>query len=181
MFASLKKSYDQPRQHIKKQRHYFPTKVCIVKAMDFPVVTYGCESWTVKKAEPWRTDASELWCGRILLRVPWTARRSNQPILKEINPEYSVGGLMLKFQYFGHLMERANSLEKTLMLGKIEGRRRRGQQSTRWLDGITNSMVMRMSKLQETVEVREVWRAAVHGGCRVGHDLVTEQQQQSFF
>ena len=140
--CSLKKSYDQLRQHIKKQRHYFANKGHLVKAMVFPMVMYGCESWTVKKTEHQRIDAFELWCWRRLLRAPWTARRSNQSILKKISPEYSLEGLMLKLklQSFGHLVLRNESFEKTLMLGKIKGRRRRGQQKIRWLDGITNSM-----------------------------------------
>ena len=152
-----KKSYDKTRQHIKKQRHYFVNKLSFIKDIVFPLVMYGCDSWTIKKAEHWGIDAFEVWCWRRLLRVPWTARRSKQPILKESNPEYSLEGLMLKLklQYFGHLMQKADSLEKTLMLGKTEGRRRRGRQKMRWWDGITDSL--------GDSEKREAWHAAVHG------------------
>ena len=150
---------------LKSRDIILPTKACLVKAMVFPVVMYGCESWTVKKAEPRIIDAFEVWCWRRLLRVPWPARRSHQSILKEISPEYSLEGLMLKLklQYFGHLMWRTDSLVETLMLGKIEGRRRRGWQRMRWLDGAADSIDMSVSKLRVLVMNRQAWRAAVHG------------------
>ena len=160
-----------------KQRHYFLTKVCLVKAVVFPVVMYGCESSTTKQAKHQKIDAFELWCWSRLLRFPWTARRSSQSFVKKICPEYSLEGLKLNItlQYFGHLMQRTESLEKTLMLGKIEGGRRRGWQRMKWLDGITDSMNTSLSKFQGLVMAREAWRAAVHGVTKARHNWATER------
>ena len=161
---------------LKRRDITLPTKLYLVKAMVFPVVMYGCENWTIKKTEHRRIDAFELWCWRRLLRVPWTARNSNQSILKEVSPGCSLEGLMLKLklQDFGYLMRRADSFEKTLMLGKVEGRRRRGQQRMRWLNGITDSMDMGLGGFRELVMDREAWHDTTHGVQRVGHDWATE-------
>ena len=180
MLAPWKERYDKPKQRIKKEWYHFANKRLPSQSMVFPVVMYGCESWTIKKAEWRRIDAFEPWCWRKLLRVPWTARNSNQSVVKEINLEYSLKGLMLTVQYSGHLMRRADSLEKTLLLGKTEGGRRRGRQRMRWLDGITGV------EFEQTWEDRE-WRAAKPGvlqsmgSQRVQHDLATEEQQMLLY
>ena len=180
MLTPWKKSYDKPRQRVKKQRHYFVNKGPYIWSYDFSS-SHVQRCRTIKKAECKRTDAFELWCWRRLLRVPWTARRSNQSTLKEISPEYSLEGLMLKLQYFGHLMRRADSLEKALTLGKIKGRRRRGWQRTRWWDGITDSMDMSLTKLRELVMDREAWRVAVHGVTKRQTQLINNKFLQKPF
>ena len=179
-YMSIKTNLDSV---LKSRDITLPTKVHIVKTMVFPVVMYGCESWTIKTDECRRIYAFELWCWRILLRDPWSARRANQSILKEISPEYSLKGLMLKLklQYFGHMMQKADSLEKTLMLGKTEGKKRRRQQRMRWLDSITDSPDLNLSKLRETVKDREAWHTAVHGVAKSWTRLVTKQQQKILF
>ena len=174
----LGRKADTPRQHVKKAGISLCWQRSIVKAMVLPVVMYGGESWTMKKVDHWRIDTFELYCWRRLLRVPWTPRRSNQSILKEVNPEYSLEGQMrkLKLQYFGHLMQRTDSSEKSLVLGKIEGKRRRGKQRMRWLDGITDSMCMSLNKLREIVKDQEAWCINSLWGCKVSD--TAEQQQQ---
>ena len=169
MPAPWKKSYDTPRQRIKKQRHHFADKGPCRQSFSFPVVTYRYESWIIKEAEARRINSFKVWCWRRSSRVPWTARRSNQSVLKEINPEYSFGGLMMKLQYFGHVIQRAESFEKTLMLVKIEGRRRRGQQRMRQLDGIADSMDMSLNRLQDWGTGRPGVLQSM-GSQRVGHD-----------
>ena len=178
--AVKKKNYERPRQCINSRDNTLPTKVHIVKSVVFPIVMCGCERWIIKKAEHQRIDVFELWCWRRLLRVPWAAKRSNQSILKEINPEYSLDGLTLKLklQHFGHLMRRADSLEKTLMLGKIEGRRKRGWQRMRWLDGITTKWTWVWASSRRWGRTRKPGVLLSMGPQRVTHDRVTEQQQQ---